>query len=154
MNGEELIKNLGQKLGLDLEPDETRSCNFSADDMTITVTFMEEMDILVLVGDLGTPPDFDRERLYKLMLEANYLYSATQGASLALNEADGHVCLNRFFPVQLLDDNSFYSHVERFINIGTFWMQVIRDLALAPEPEAKNETGSGDMEIFSEFMTV
>ena len=52
------------------------------------------------------------------------------------------------------DDNSFYSHVERFINIGTFWMQVIRDLALAPEPEAKNETGSGDMEIFSEFMTV
>lgn len=152
MNGEELIKNFGQKFGIDLELDETKSCNFSADDIEVTISLLDELNILVLTGDLGASPEFGHERLHKLMLESNYLFNATQGASLALNEANGHVCLGRYFPVQLLDDDIFYAHVEQFINVGQFWMQVIKDLALAPESES--ETGAASSEIMSGFMSV
>lgn len=154
MNGEELIKNFGLKFGIDLELDETRSCNFSADDIEVTFSLLDELNTVVLTGDLGTPPEFDHERLYKLMLEGNYLFSATQGASLALNEANGHVCLGRYFPVQMLDDDVFYAQVEQFINVGQFWMQVMKDLALAPESEPENGSGTGSSEIVSGFMSV
>lgn len=154
MNGEELIKNFGLKFGIDLELDETRACNFTVDDIEVTISLLDELNIIVLTGDLGMPPEFDLERLYKLMLESNYLFNATQGASLALNEVNGHVCLGRYFPVLLLDDDVFYSHVEQFVNVGQFWMQVMKDLSLASDVDHEIDAGTVNSEIMSGFMSV
>ncbi len=131
MEIEEIIENFGEKFGLNLELDETRSCNFSVDDIAVTITILDEVDTVALIGDIGSPPEFDREKLYRLLLEANYLYNATHGATLSLNEDNGHVCLSRYLPAALLDPEKLYLEVETFINVADTWVTVMRDLGLA-----------------------
>ena len=90
MEGVEIIRAFGEKLGIELELDNANSCSFQADDVVVTITALSEIDQIVISGDLGTPPAEQLEHLYKMMLEANHLYTSTFGATLSLNSENDH----------------------------------------------------------------
>ena len=85
MEGVEIIKAFGEKLGIELELDYSYSCSFQADECVVTITALSEINQIAISGDLGTPPAEQLEHLYKLMLEANHNYSSTFGATLSLD---------------------------------------------------------------------
>ena len=127
MEGVEIIRAFGEKLGIELELDNANSCSFQADDFIVTITSLSEIDQIVIYGDLGTPPAEQLEHLYKMMLEANHLYSSTFGATLSLNSDDEHFSLCKVLPCRALDNDLFYKEMETFTSICDTWVKVIRN---------------------------
>lgn len=127
MDSVEIIEAFGKKLGMDLELDNSKSCSFQADDVVVSITALSEIDQIVISGDLGTPPAEQLEHLYKMMLEANHLYTSTFGATLSLNNENDHFALCKVIPCRALDNEIFYREMESFISICDTWSKVIRN---------------------------
>ncbi len=127
MESVEIIRAFGEKLGIELELDNANSCSFQADDVVVTITALSEIDQIVISGDLGTPHAEQLEHLYKMMLEANHLYTSTFGATLSLNSENDHFALCKVLPCRALDNEIFYSEMESFISICDTWFKVIRN---------------------------
>jgi hypothetical protein len=127
MDGVEIIKAFGEKLGIELELDNANSCSFQADEVIVTITALSEIDQIVISGDLGTPPAEQLEHLYKMMLEANHMYRSTFGATLSLNNENDHFALCKVIPCRALDNEIFYKEMESFISICDIWFKVIRN---------------------------
>lgn len=127
MDGFEIIKAFGEKLGMELELDNAYSCSFQADEVIVTITVLSEIDQIAIYGDLGAPPAEQLEHLYKMMLEANHMYSSTFGATLSLNSQNDHFSLCKVIPCRALDNELFYSEMESFISICDNWFKIIRN---------------------------
>lgn len=125
MYGDELIKAFAKNLGLELELDDSGSCTFSSDDFTITFTDLRGLESIALTADIGLPPPEKLENLYKFMLEANYLFNATSGATLAINAGSGHVALCSIFTYRGADADVFAHAVERFVNTCESWSKIV-----------------------------
>ncbi len=142
MYPEELIKAFGKGMGLELEPDDSGSCTFAADSFSITLTALPELECIALTADLGDPPPEKPEALYRMMLEANHLFHATNGATLSVNGENGHIALCSIFPSISADAKSFTAAVERFANTCEAWSGIIEkyrsraeDLPEEPAPD-------------------
>lgn len=127
MDCNEIIREFGKKLGIELELDNANSCSFQADDVIVSITALSEINQIVLSGDLGTPPAEQLEHLYKMMLEANHLYSSTFGATLSLNSDNEHFALYKVIPCRALDNETFYKEMESFVSVCVTWEKVIRN---------------------------
>ncbi len=127
MESTELITALGEKLGIELLPDEDGACGFEADGLAVSVNALPELDAIALSGDLGEPPPVGLETLSKAMLEAQYLFRGTHGATISLDAGTGRFALCRSIPCKALDAESFFVETEQFVNTLEFWFKVIND---------------------------
>ncbi|MBQ8707239.1 MAG: type III secretion system chaperone [Succinivibrionaceae bacterium] len=152
-SSEEIIRAFGSRFGLDLELDENSACNFEVDDVFVTIVAMDEIEQIVLMGDIGAPPEFEHEKLFRLMLEANYLYGSTRGSTIALNESNDHVVLTKYLPLKLQSEDSLYSEVETLISVCEIWRQIMKDVSLSPAP-ADGEEKTRASEVLGNFMSV
>lgn len=125
MYPDEILKTFGADLGLELEMDDSGSCTFSVDRFTITLTVLQELESIALTADLGDPPPEKLENLYRLMLESNYLFNATSGATLSVNGENGHIALCGLFQCREADAAAFSSTVERFANTCETWSKIV-----------------------------
>ena len=133
----ELISTLGNRLGITLEPNKDGIYAFEADDLMITVFPLPELDTTALNGDLGTPPPERLDALYKTLLEANHLFIETHGATISLNPENGHFEICKALQHNLLDADTFFSEVERFVNVAEFWSKIIKNYR---GPSEKDDT--------------
>ncbi|MBR5733996.1 MAG: type III secretion system chaperone [Desulfovibrionaceae bacterium] len=141
MDASEIIKAFGAKLGIGLEFDADNVCSFEADGLSVTIHNLREIDTIAITGDLGDPPPWSLEDLYRTMLEANYLFRDTSGASLSFNPESGRFALCRAMPCKALDGESFFSEAERFVSTLEMWARIVRDYrAASPKGEDKNNT--------------
>ncbi|THF64108.1 type III secretion system chaperone [Pseudothauera rhizosphaerae] len=94
-----------------------------------------ENDSLILectVGNLGAdqwPQQFQE------LCEANYYWSATNGATLGYNAASGDVVLTREWALQVLDSVKLAQLVEKFVVAAEFWNTRLDGRAQAPAAE-------------------
>ena len=140
MEAAELITALGSNLGIELKLDADGACSFGADDMIITINHLEQLDALVLSGDLGEPPPERLEALYKAMLGANHLFAGTGGATLSRDPETGHFAICRALPCVTLDADSFYAQVERFVSTVEAWTKLVANFRAAAPEVPPNET--------------
>ena len=127
MYPDEMVKAFGAELGLDLEMDDSDSCTFSVDKFTITLTVLQELESIALTADLGDPPPEKLENLYRLMLESNYLFNATGGATLSVNGENGHIALCDLFRCMGADAAAFSKKVEHFVNTCEAWSKIVAE---------------------------
>ncbi len=142
MDPTELITSLGERLGIELALDENDACAFTADDLTIAINHIPELESFVITCQLGEPPPQNLEALYKMALEANHLFAATAGATISLNHDTGAFVLCRALPLASLNPESLYSAIERFVNTGDSWHKLIanfRDNVAPANPESSTE---------------
>ena len=156
MEGLELIKFFGKSIGLELELDESMSCSFEADEFIVTFTDLPEFNAVALICDLGEPRVDSNEKLYKAMLEANYVFNSTYGATLSLNSETGHCAINKVLPCEIMNNDKFMAEVEQFVNIGEFWNNVVRGYVEAAGSEPPAEYAAADVASFNaaNFMSV
>ena len=83
MEAVDFIKDLGERLGIELELDTTGVCAFEADGLVISLHDLPELNAIAIIGDLGTPPPERLEGLYATLLEANHLFRDTGGATIS-----------------------------------------------------------------------
>ena len=127
MESFELIKKFGEKIGVNLTPDEDNVYTFEVDEMIVTFNVLPELDEIVLSGDIGEPPPEHLENLYKVMLEAQYLFNGTAGATISLNAENNHFSLCKALSCKILDGDSLYEEAEHFVNTLEVWTKLVKD---------------------------
>ena len=138
MDTQELISRFGEKIGISLSL-EDGACAFEADGSLITINDLPEVGVIALSGDLGEPPPERLEALYRTLLEANHLFRETAGATISLDPEAGRFALCKSLPAALLDQDSFFSEVERFVNAVESWSRLIRDFRSAAAEAGNDE---------------
>ena len=145
METAELIRKLGEAVGVELELDENGMASFEADGMATTVADMPELDAVALTGDIGEPPPERLEALYKALLEAQHLFAGTAGATISIDPETGRFALNRVLPLKILDEETFIKQVETFVNTLETFSKLVGNFRAAAEAAPDGEDGRGDV---------
>ena len=140
MESLEIIKKFGKKIGIDIEPSDEGVYMFEVDQMLVTFHVMPELDTIVLTGDIGEPPPEKLENLYKTMLQAQYLFQNTYGATISLNPETNRFVLCKALSCKILDDDSFFGETEQFINTLDVWVKLVKNFRDAAS--LSEETGT------------
>ncbi len=130
MEFEELLKELSARMGgeIELTPNEEGIVALDVDGMELSVLHFAPVHRLVLSGVIGVPPPEEKiERLYHVMLQSNYQFRGTFGCTLSINPNSDEVSLCKQIPLAILDGESFFAEVERFVNIMSTWRTLLND---------------------------
>lgn len=115
---QELILALGRKMGIaDLAFGEDGMIVFEIDTaMTLAIGVEPDTDAITLYAPLHGSAGNRGSGLLEQLLVANFLWQATQGATLALDPTTNHVVQQQRLPLAGLSQEVFEQHVESFAN--------------------------------------
>ena len=130
-----LVKDLESRLGVTIEMSPEGSFGLEVDGMPMAVRPVEDGRAVSFFAVIGQPPPERLESLYAILLKANHLFAGTAGATLSLDPATNDVALYRVLELGLLDADTFYSELERFVNSLDSWRTIVTEFR-ASEPPA------------------
>lgn len=122
-----LVKDLG--VAIEIE-DNACALSLGAEDehpIAILVQGFDERGTVLTCADLGEPPPEGREKLYKVLLEANDLYGDTAGATLSLDRRNGHIRLQRYDDMDTLVMIGPGKPLVAFADTAAAWRRLISD---------------------------
>ena len=122
-----LINAFCERLGIQSEANDEGIYAFAVDAFEFAIYDLSEQCRVALVGDLGAMPEVNPEGLFRLMLEAQHCFRETEGAVFSIDRERDRLTLNRLLSSAELDDEAFFSEVERFVNQLEVWAHIIRD---------------------------
>ena len=93
-------------------------------------------------AEIGLPPPDANGAFGEMMLKANFLLRATEGATLCQNPESGAYALVRPFPQTLTDVESFAAGLESLVNQAENWRKALAGLREAEA--ARSETQKMD----------
>lgn len=126
MTFDELMAAAGRMLGVELVTYDGMT-QLTIDDMEVFLSEIAALDSLALRGSLGEPPPQGLAPLYRAMLEANFCFAETAGATLSVNPENGELTLTRLVPLARLDAEGFLSILESFVNVLEAWRTLVAD---------------------------
>ena len=127
METKDLIKAFCERLGIQSEAGAEGVYTFAVDAFEFAIHDLAEQGRIALVGDLGGIPEQHPGGLFRLMLEAQYCFRETEGATFAIDSERDCLTLNRMLLTAELDNETFFNEVERFVNQLEAWARIIRD---------------------------
>lgn len=132
----ELIKGLAEKIGIgaEIEVDADQRCFLEFDGMGVVIQGVDAAETVAFLSPIGRPPPEDPCALYKALLEANYLFQGTSGATLSLNPEGGGVMLCRQLDSKALDVEGLMAALDAFLNTLAAWRAFVGEYR-APRPE-------------------
>ena len=140
-----LIKAFCERLGIKSEANAEGVYAFEVDAFEFAVHDLSEQRRVALVGDLGTIPKGHPEALFRLMLEAQHCFRESEGAIFSIDGERNRLTLSRMLSCAELDDETFFSEVERFVNQIEAWARIICDYNGQTERD-KGQQGDAEMD--------
>lgn len=106
--------------------DEQNSCAATVGDgLIVEILYVPEVGRVVLYADIGAEPPSDRDRVYRLMLQAQYMFKATAGATFALDGDSGAVYLEKPESLATMTPESFITSFETFADVANKWREIL-----------------------------
>lgn len=142
MNFSELIGQFAAKIGIgaEIEIDSEERCFLEFDGMGVVIQGMAATETVAVLSPVGMPPPEDPCALYKALLEANYLFRGTSGATLSVNPEDGGVMLCRSLDGKALDADGLFVALDAFLNTLVAWRTFVSEYRAKPaEPTGMAE---------------
>ena len=147
-----LIKAFCERLGIQSEANTEGIYAFEVDAFEFAVYDLSEQRRVALVGDLGAVPSVNSEGLFRLMLEAQHCFRETEGAVFSIDGERDRLTLSRMLSCAELDNETFFSEVERFVNQIEVWARIIRDYngqtGRDKDQQGDAETGEPALDIY------
>ena len=113
------------------------------DDFEVVLRLLPSGQVLIYTVVAPLPAE-GHAALMTSLLEANALFLATQGFTLAAREDTG-VLLQSSLPLAVLNGGNVAQWVENFVNVAEFWQE--RCLSTeSPAPERDTLTGEGTID--------
>lgn len=138
MELERLIAEFNAQTGIEKTASADGVWRYSADGRVFGVTADEQGERLFLFGDIP-PPGEDREDAFrKTVLEANYFFRGTGGATLALNPDTGAYALVQSAALAGMTPEGFFTLVESFVNALAVWSAISAGTREAPPAQSEN----------------
>lgn len=122
MQFNELMADFGKRLDLDeFQPDEDGLCEIHTDDFTVAFQHVPETEMVLTTGFLCEVGPNPSPAFFRTLLEANFMYNATHGATLSVDPANDCVMLSRYDRLNQLDGETFFQTTELFMKAMLEW---------------------------------
>lgn len=142
MRFNELVRGLAEKMGIGgvVEIDAEQRCFLEFDGLGVVIQGVDAAETVALLSPVGLPPPEEPGALYKALLEANYLFQGTAGATLSVNPEDGGVMLCRSLDARALDAEGLLVALDAFLNTLVAWRTFVGEYRARPaEPTGGEE---------------
>ena len=135
MEYDELIRAFAEKHGIDGMEVLDGAAALDVDGMRIAFLHDESARALVLLGNVGAPPPEGESRFGAILMQANYLFRGSDGATFTQNPETKVYALVRSLPLALLDASSLTDAVETFANTLERWRRTLADFRPSGETQ-------------------
>lgn len=124
---EALLRNFCQTVGIDEADAVVASGEVMIDGIGVALLQEgEDGESLTLFADLGIPDSTQEARLYRQLLEANFLWQGTGGAVLGVHPASAAIGLAARLDFEGLDAALLAEAIERFVIVAAHWQGVMQ----------------------------
>jgi hypothetical protein len=140
-----LIKELGNKLGTSLSPDQRQSCllNFSELELAVQIDLDTNADQILLGCELGIlPPGSYREQMFRKALRTNAFTEIRLGI-LAYSEKKNALVLFKFLPLESINADQLFQKLQDFIEHVLVWRDSLKQGTLPTIEEEQPPSKSG-----------
>jgi hypothetical protein len=141
----QFIAALARQTGIDLQIDENDACALVFDDIPVTLQYFRNDGRILFYGILGEIPSdaAARQALYARLLEANFLFHKTGGATLAVNESAGVVTFQQAELALALSEADFLNLLESWVQLAAYWRGVcLTDIPVLQGSDSSAEDSS------------
>ena len=138
-----LSKELGTKIETDGDVCAIQAGATDGDSVTVLLHGLDECGAVLFVAVLGEPPPEGRDRLMRVLLEANDLFRNTAGATLSLDPDCGRVRLQRTFPADALAQGGVGIAFAAFADTAAAWQKLVSDFRAAPPEPPVRQASDG-----------
>ncbi|WP_159911052.1 type III secretion system chaperone [Pantoea sp. 18069] len=112
-----LLADFGNALGLDgLSLDESGYCCLSFDQVVVNIESVGESSLVLLYSSLGALPADAGPEVCRRLLEANYFFQGTAGATIGLDTASGAVAITRVVDAAGMDTLDWEAAIKAFVD--------------------------------------
>lgn len=134
-----LIEAFAKHVGLPDDSGFTETLTMSVDDVAVGIQYVFDSseESIVLYCDLGPIPEQKERDIYRNLLEGNYFWTGTGGATLSINSDTGHALAAHAMPLEELDGEGLAVAIDAFADVGEFWTRFITS------SELDTDTGVG-----------
>jgi hypothetical protein len=136
-----LIQALSARLRTPLEIRDDGAVHVNFDAVALFIEHLADAEQILLAAPVADVPATGREALYRDLLQGQYLFAKTRGATLALDAEERFVCLQTAPSLRALTRENFPALVENFVNMAEHWRARCLEAgegrtepAAAPEP--------------------
>ncbi len=136
-----VLEKLGSSLGLqDLSLDENNHCILLFDDKVILNLELDETnELLVVYSYIGEVPFEGRENIFETMLESNFFWRNTQGATLGIDKHTQTVVLAYPMELPLKNKEIFEERLAVFVDVTEQWIDRLDRMTQEAEALANEE---------------
>ena len=124
-----LIQALSAQLQARLEIRDNNKVHVNFDDIALLMEHLPDAEQLLLVAPVADVPAEGREKFYRLLLQGQYVFAETRGATLALDKEERFVCLQIAPSLRALTQENFPALVENFLNMVEHWRRRCLEIA-------------------------
>ena len=144
MEFKELLAAFAAKYSIEGLDGAEGAAEFEADGIRVELLEDPQARSLIACAEIGMPPPDANGAFGSMMLKANFLLSATDGATLCENPETGAYALVRPFPLALTDVESLCAGLESLVNQTENWRRALVGLreAESARTEAQEVDGS------------
>lgn len=133
-----LLTSFAQEVGLSAVDHFLQTKEIVIDGITVSLYFEGDDDLgeVVFFSLLGTPSDERMAGVVRVLLEANYLWVGTGGATLGISPENNKVIISARMPLDTLNGLALASLLDSFVDSASFWRRYVNG-------ELKQEQVSG-----------
>lgn len=144
---EALIAALARTLGLDLGQAPESPVDVTVDGVPITITgeVSGTDEFIILYAPIGVVDHQNELPVYRMLLEANLLWSATANATIGVNSTTREALICYRAPASGLDEDSFPDLFTGFYDVAANWRHILAQGAAESEVEA---SPTDDLTVF------
>ena len=157
MTFEELIAAFAATYGIEGLEAGNGTATLDVDGMEVSILYDGPANTVTLCGEIGEPPATAEGRFGEVMLQANFLFGGTEGATLAQDPETRAFAIVRALELPGLDPDAFSEAVERFVNQLERWKRLLADfrpIMLQEAQPAETEESRISMMLDQRFLKV
>ena len=129
MKSKEIIDKINEITGLELNLSNDGSANFIYDERNVLLHFEEELGICIIYVELTTLSPAAVSAVIPRLLEANFLFSQTNGGALSFQKDTRMVSLNFMVPCnEQTDSDRFIDLLNRSLSTADEWTQKVKSM--------------------------
>ena len=143
MEFEKLVEGFAAKVNEPgLRPDDDGAVTIENDRVCITVQDVPELGKVMMHCALGESPAENAAALERKMLEANFMYRGTAGATLSRDGETGRYYLCRCDDIVAMDVEGFCGLIESFLELSAAWRGACEGILGAAIAEPKGDAAA------------